>query len=324
MKAVVCTQYGSPDVLKLKEVAKPIPKANEVLVKVHAAAANAADHHVLSGIIPRIMGFGLLTPNDKILGSDVAGRVEAVGSNVTQFRPGDAVFGDISGCGLGAFAEYVCVPEHALAPKPANLSFEHAAAVPMAAVTALQGLRDKGRIQPGQKVLIYGASGGVGTFAVQLAKAFEAEVTAVCSTQKVDMVYSIGADYVIEYRQEDFTKNGQRYDLILAANGDNSLLTYRRALRPNGVYVMAGGSMKQIFQAMLLGPVVSMAGRNTMGHLLARPNQKDLVFVTELLEAGKIAPVIDRCYPLSEVADALRYIGEGHARGKVIITVEQK
>jgi NADPH:quinone reductase-like Zn-dependent oxidoreductase len=324
MKAVVCTQYGSPDVLKLKEVAKPIPKANEVLVKVHAAAANAADHHVLSGIIPRIMGFGLLTPNDKILGSDVAGRVEAVGSNVTQFRPGDAVFGDISGCGLGAFAEYVCVPEHALAPKPANLSFEHAAAVPMAAVTALQGLRDKGRIQPGQKVLIYGASGGVGTFAVQLAKAFEAEVTAVCSTQKVDMVYSIGADYVIDYRQEDFTKNGQRYDLILAANGDNSLLTYRRALRPNGVYVMAGGSMKQIFQAMLLGPVVSMAGRNTMGHLLARPNQKDLVFVTELLEAGKIAPVIDRCYPLSEVADALRYIGEGHARGKVIITVEQK
>jgi 2-desacetyl-2-hydroxyethyl bacteriochlorophyllide A dehydrogenase len=324
MKAVVCTQYGSPDVLKLKEVAKPIPKANEVLVKVHAAAANAADHHVLSGIIPRIMGFGLLTPNDKILGADVAGRVEAVGSNVSQFQPGDAVFGDISGCGFGAFAEYVCVPEHVLAPKPANLSFEHAAAVPMAAVTALQGLRDKGQIQPGQKVLIYGASGGVGTFAVQLAKTFGAEVTAVCSTQKVDMVYSLGADHIIDYMQEDFIKNGRQYDLILAANGDNSLLKYRRALRPNGVYVMAGGSMKQIFQAMLLGPVVSMAGRNTMGHLLARPNQKDLVFVTELLEAGKIAPVIDRCYPLSEVADALHYIGEGHARGKVIITVEQK
>lgn len=322
MKAVVYTKYGSPDVLQLKEVEKPTPKDNEVLIRIHAASANAADWHLLRGdpFLLRL-GYGLLKPNNTILGADIAGRVEAVGNNVTQFQPGDEVFGDISGCGLGGFAEYVSVPEHAVISKPASMTFEEAAAVPMAAVTALQGLRDKGQIQPGQKVLIHGASGGVGTFAVQIAKAFRAEVTAVCSTRKVDLVRSIGADQVIDYTQEDFTKNGQRYDLILAANGNRSMFEYKRALAPKGRYVVIGGSMTQIFQAMLLGPLLSMAGRQNIGNVRARPNQKDLACMKELLEAGKVIPVIDRCYPLSETAEAIRYLEAGHARGKVVITV---
>jgi NADPH:quinone reductase-like Zn-dependent oxidoreductase len=322
MKAVVYTKYGSPDVLQLKEVEKPTPKDNEVLIRIHAASANAADWRLLRGdpFLLRL-GYGLLKPNNTILGADIAGRVEAVGNNVTQFQPGDEVFGDISGCGLGGFAEYVSVPEHAVISKPASMTFEEAAAVPMAAVTALQGLRDKGQIQPGQKVLIHGASGGVGTFAVQIAKAFRAEVTAVCSTRKVDLVRSIGADHVIDYTQEDFTKNGQRYDLILAANGNRSMFEYKRALAPTGRYVVTGGSMAQLFQAMLLGPLLSTAGRQNMGNVLARPNQKDLACMKELLEAGKVIPVIDRCYPLSETAEAIRYLEAGHARGKVVITV---
>ena len=322
MKAVVYTKYGSPDVLQLKEVEKPTPKDNEVLIRIHAASANAADWHLLRGdpFLLRL-GYGLLKPNNTILGADIAGRVEAVGNNVTQFQPGDEVFGDISGCGLGGFAEYVSVPEHAVISKPASMTFEEAAAVPMAAVTALQGLRDKGQIQPGQKVLIHGASGGVGTFAVQIAKAFRAEVTAVCSTRKVDLVRSIGADHVIDYTQEDFTKNGQRYDLMLAANGNRSMFAYKRALAPTGRYVVTGGSMAQLFQAMLLGPLLSTAGRQNMGNVLARPNQKDLACMKELLEAGKVIPVIDRCYPLSETAEAIRYLEAGHARGKVVITV---
>ena len=322
MKAVVYTKYGSPDVLQLKEVEKPTPKDNEVLIRIHAASANAADWHLLRGdpFLLRL-GYGLLKPNNTILGADIAGRVEAVGNNVTQFQPGDEVFGDISGCGLGGFAEYVSVPEHAVISKPASMTFEEAAAVPMAAVTALQGLRDKGQIQPGQKVLIHGASGGVGTFAVQIAKAFRAEVTAVCSTRKVDLVRSIGADHVIDYTHEDFTKNGQRYDLILAANGNRSMFEYKRALAPKGRYVVTGGSMAQLFQAMLLGPLLSTAGRQNMGNVLARPNQKDLACMKELLEAGKVIPVIDRCYPLSETAEAIRYLEAGHARGKVVITV---
>jgi NADPH:quinone reductase-like Zn-dependent oxidoreductase len=322
MKAVVYTKYGSPDVLQLKEVEKPTPKDNEVLIRIHAASANAADWHLLRGdpFLLRL-GYGLLKPNNTILGADIAGRVEAVGNNVTQFQPGDEVFGDISGCGLGGFAEYVSVPEHAVISKPASMTFEEAAAVPMAAVTALQGLRDKGQIQPGQKVLIHGASGGVGTFAVQIAKAFRAEVTAVCSTRKVDLVRSIGADHVIDYTQEDFTKNGQRYDLILAANGNRSMFEYKRALAPKGRYVVTGGSMAQLFQAMLLGPLLSTAGRQKMGNVLARPNQNDLACMKELLEAGKVIPVIDRCYPLSETAEAIRYLEAGHARGKVVITV---
>jgi len=323
MKAIVYHKYGSPDVLKLEEIQKPTPRDDEVLIKVHAASANAADWHILRGkpFLVRLMGIGLLKPKNKILGADIAGRIEAVGRNVKQFQPGDEVFGDISDCGWGGFAEYVCVSEDALVLKPASMTFEEATAVPLAAVTALQGLRDKGQIQPGQKVLINGASGGVGTFAVQIAKSFGAEVTGVCSTSKLDMVRSIGADQVIDYTQEDFTKNGQRYDLILAANGYHSIWDYKRALRPKGIYVAAGGSMAQIFQAMLLGPWISMTGSKKMGNFITKPNKKDLVFMKELLEAGKVVPVIDRRYPLSEVAEALRYLEEGHARGKVVITM---
>ncbi len=322
MKAIVCTKYGSPDVLNLEEVEKPAPKDNEVLVKVHAASANAADWHILRAdpFLVRL-AVGLLKPKYKILGADIAGRVEAVGRNVTQFQPGDEVFGDLSGCGFGGFAEYVCASEDAVALKPVNLPFEKAAAAPLAAVTALQGLRDKGQIQPGQKVLINGASGGVGTFAVQIAKSFGAEVTGVCSTSKVAMVRSIGADQVIDYTQEDFTKNGQRYDLILAANGHHRISAYKRALSPEGTYVMTGGSNTQLFQAMLLGPVMSMVGNKKMGNLLMKPNKADLDFMKELLEAGKITPIIDRTYPLSGVPEAIRYLEEGHAKGKVVISV---
>ncbi len=260
-----------------------------------------------------------LKPIYKILGSDIAGRVEAVGRNVKQFQPGDEVFG-ISDS--GAFAEYRCVTEDYLAPKPANISFEEAAAIPVAALPALQGLRDKGQIQSGQKVLINGASGGVGTFAVQIAKSFGAEVTGVCNTRKLDMVRSIGADQVIDYTQEDFTQNEQRYDLILAAGGYRSIFDYKRALSPEGIYVCAGGSFAQYFQAMLLGPLISMMGSKKLGSVMAKPNQKDLVFLIELFEAGKVVPVIDRRYPLSEVPEALRYFGEGPAKGKVVITLE--
>ena len=323
MKAMVYTKYGPPDVLELREVEKPLPKDDEVLVKVHAASVNAADWHFLRGkpFLMRLMGFGLLKPKNKILGSDIAGRVEAVGRNVKQFQPSDELFGDLFECGRGGFADYVCARENALVLKPANISFEEAAAVPMAAVTALHGLRDKGKIQPGQKVLINGASGGVGTFAVQIAKSFGAEVTGLCSTRNLDIVRSIGADQVIDYTKEDFTQNGQRYDLILAANGYHSILDYKRALSPKGTYVTTGGSMAQLFQAVLLGPWISMTGSKKMGNLLSKPNQKDLIFVKELLEARKVKPVIDRRYTLSEVPEALRYLEEGHAQGKVVITV---
>ena len=326
MKAIAYTKYGSPDVLQLKEVEKPTCKEDEVLVKVYAASVNAYDWHFLTAdiFLIRLMGGGLLKPKNTRLGADIAGRVEAVGRNVNQFQPGDAVFGDIGAFGSGGFAEYVSAPERALTLKPANLSFEEAAAVPMAALTALQGLRDNGQIQPGQKVLINGASGGVGTFAVQIAKLFGAEVTAVCSSGKLDLARSLGADHVIDYTKEDFTKNGQRYDLILAVNGYHSLSAYKRALSPKGIYVMAGGSMAQIFQAMLMGSWRSETGGKKMGAVMAKINQKDLAFLKELLEADKIVPVIDRRYPLSEAAEALRYLGEGHARGKIVITVEHK
>ena len=323
MKAMVYTEYGSPDVLQLKEVKKPIPQDNEVLVKVRAASVNYADWAFVRGepFLVRLMGAGLLKPNKAILGADITGQIEVVGKNAKQFQPGDEVFGDISECGFGGFAEYVAVPESVLALKPTNMTFEEAAAVPQAAVVALQGLRDKGHIQPGQKVLINGASGGIGTFAVQLAKSFGAEVTGVCSARNLDMVRSIGADHVIDYTQEDFTQNGQRYDLILATAGYRSVFDYKRALKPQGIYVVTGGSMAQIFQGMLLGSLISMTGTKKMGNLAAKPDQEDLVFIKELLEAGKIKPVIDRRYPLSEVAEALRYYGTGHTRGKVVITV---
>ncbi len=292
-------------------------------MKIHAASVNAYDWHLLTADIPlvRLMGGGLRRPKVAIPGVDVAGRIEAVGSNVRQFRPGDEVFGDISACDRGGFAEYVAVPESALALKPATLSFEEAAAVPMAATTALQGLRDVGRIQAGQRVLINGASGGVGTFAVQIAKAFGAEVTAVCSTRNLDLARTLGADRVIDYTQEDFTRSGQTYDLIFAANGYQPLSAYKRALAPQGIYVMAGGKPGQIFQAMLLGRWLSEKGGKQLGGFTARANQGDLLVLKELVEAGKLAPVVDRCYPLSETAEALRYLGAGHARGKVVITV---
>ncbi len=323
MKAIVYTKYGSPDVLQLKEVEKPTPKEDEVLIRIYAAAVTAGDVIVVKGepFLVRLSS-GLLEPKHKIPGKEMAGRVEAVGGNVKQFQPGDEVFGDLSVCGWGAFSEYVSVPENAIALKPANLTFEEAAAVPESAVVALQGLRDKGKIQPAQKVLINGASGGVGSFAVQIAKSFGAEVTAVCSTRNLDMARSIGADHVIDYTQEDFTQNGQRYDLILAANGYHPLSDYKGALSPKGIYVMTGGSGAQMFQAMLQGPIISMTGSKTMGNMLVKPNKNDLVFMKELLEAGKVVPVIDRRYPLSAVPEALRYLEEGHARGKVVITVE--
>jgi NADPH:quinone reductase-like Zn-dependent oxidoreductase len=321
MKAIFHTKYGPPDVLQLKEVERPTPKENQVLIKVHAASVNAGDYRVMRAkpILIRPMVGGLLRPKDPRFGSDVAGRVEAVGENVKQFQPGDEVFG----CAKGAFAEYVLARESYLALKPTNRSFEEAAAVPVAALTALQGLRDTGGIRPGQEVLIQGASGGVGTFAVQLAKSFGAEVTAVCSTRNLDMARSIGADHVIDYTEEDFTRNRQRYDLIFAVNGYHSLSAYKRALNPQGIYICAGGTMPQIFQAMLLGSLMSGNGDKKMGSMgIAKVNQKDLVYLGELLEAGKIVPLIDRSYPLSEVPEAIRYVEEEHAQGKVVITLE--
>lgn len=325
MKAIVYTEYGSPDVLQLKEITKPTPKDNEVLVKVYAVSVNSGDLHLLRAdpFLIRLSS-GLLKPKNQILGSDIAGRVEAVGSNIKEFKPGDDVFGNISADGWGGFAEYVSVHEEALALKPANISFEEAAAMPMAAFTALQGIRHAGQIRPGQKVLINGASGGVGTFAVQLAKAFGAEVTAVCSTRNLDVARSLGADHVIDYTKEDFAANGKNYDLILATNGDRSISDYRRALRPKGVYVHTGGSMAQMTQAMIQGPWYSRSGGQKMGSMgVAKPNKKDLLILKELLEAGKVKPVIDRTYPLSETAAAIRYLEEGHAKGKVVITVTQ-
>jgi len=323
MKAMTFTNYGSPDVLSLKEVAKPSPKDNEVLINVRAASVNAGDWHLMRGD-PFLMRFGtgLRKPKFTTLGGDIAGQVEAVGRNVTQFQAGDKVFGNISGYGYGAFAEYVSVPENALAPKPDNYTFEQAAAVPTAALTALQALRDHGQIQPGQNVLINGASGGVGTFAVQIAKSFGAEVTGVCSTPKMDLVRAIGADYVIDYTREDFTQNGQQYDLIVTVGGNLSLSAYRRALSPTGIYVMIGGSaMTQFYQAMLLGPWISMTSNQKMGLMMVKPNQPDLVFLSELLEAGKIRPVIDKQYPLDEVPAAIQYLEAGRAQGKVVITL---
>jgi NADPH:quinone reductase-like Zn-dependent oxidoreductase len=320
MKAIICTRYGPPDVLQFQEIAKPTPADNEVLINLHAASVNPVDLHLMRGtpFFLRLMIGGLRAPKRKVPGHDIAGRVEAVGRNVTQFKPGDDVFGACR----GAFAEYVCAMEDKLALKPANSSFEDAASLPVAAITVLQGLRDKGRIQPGQKVLVDGASGGVGTFAVQIAKSFGAEVTAVCSTQKMDTARSLGADHVIDYTREDFTKSGQRYDLILAANAHHSIFDYSRALTQDGIYVMAGGRGVQALQVALLGPLLSRIGRKKMCFFVANINQKDLAFLADLLAAGKVVPVIDRRYPLSTAAEALRYLAEGHAQGKIVLTVE--
>ncbi len=317
MKAIVQNDYGSPNVLKLKEIDKPVIKENDVLVRVHAAALNAGDYFSMRGSPwPVRFTVGFPKPKNYILGWDMAGRVQAVGKKVTRFQPGDEVFASCS----GTLAEYACVAEDKLAMKPTNLTFEQAAAVPTAAITALQGLRDAGKVQPGQKVLINGASGGVGTFAVQIAKAFGAEVTGVCSTKNLDMVRSIGADHVIDYTQEDFTQSGRRYDLILDNVANRSFSDLRRALTPQGIIIpnSGHGGMGYVFKAFLLSPFMRQQG----SMYLASPNNKDLVVLKELIEAGKVTPVIDRTYPLSETPEAIGYVGEGHARGKVVITVE--
>lgn len=324
MKAIVYTEYGAPDVLQFKDVEKPTPKDDEVLVKIHAASANPADWHTMRAapFLARLVN-GFFKPKNSRLGADVAGRVEAVGSTVTQFQVGDEVFGSMSLSQLSSFAEYLCAREDALVLKPAGMTFEQAAAVPLAAITALHGLRDKGQVQSGQKVLINGASGGVGTFAVQIAKSFGAEVTGVCSTRNLDMVRAIGADHVIDYTREDFTNNGQQYDLIYCAVGNRSTADYKRALTPQGVCVIAGfTNLRLLFEHMILGPFRSKAGGKRVGQMdTAKVNKPDLAFMKALLETGKVKPVIDRCYPLSETAEALRYLEQGHAQGKVVITV---
>lgn len=325
MKAIVYREYGSPDVLKQETVEKPSPKDNEVLIKVHAASINYADWVALTGkpFLGRLMIGGIQKPKHTILGYDVAGKVEAVGKDVKQFQPGDDVFGDISAQGGGGLAEYVTAPAEMLVVKPANVPYEEAAAVPLAAVTALQGIRNYAQIKPGQKILIVGASGGVGAYAVQIAKALGAEVTAVCSTNKLDMVRSIGADHAVDYTKRSFVQSGQLYDMIIGANGNYSLSDYKRALTPDGVYVCTGGSLNQIFGAMLFGSLMTMGGKQKMVSHAAQPNKKDLEFVKELLEAGKVVPVIDKRYSLSESAEAYRYFGKGHTAGKVVITVNE-
>jgi NADPH:quinone reductase-like Zn-dependent oxidoreductase len=323
MKAITHETYGSVDVLRLKDIERPAIADDEVLVRVHAAGVDRGTWHVMTGLpYPiRLTGFGLRAPKNAVLGMDLAGVVEAVGSGVSRFAPGDEVFG----LGQGSYAEYAAALERKLAPKPANLGFEQAAAVAASGLPALQGLRDHGRLRPGQSVLIIGASGGVGTYAVQLAKAFGAEVTGVCSSAKADMVRSIGADRVIDYTRDDFAQEGRRYDLILDIGGNASLSRLRRALTPKGTLVIAGGetdgrwlggSDRQI-RALVLSRFVSQR----LGTFISRENHEDLLVLKELIEAGKVTPVIDRSYPLSEVPEAIRYLEQGRARGKVVITV---
>ncbi|HEX3050320.1 MAG TPA: NAD(P)-dependent alcohol dehydrogenase [Aggregatilineaceae bacterium] len=321
MKAIVCREYGA---LQLQEAAQPTSQDNEVLIKVQASAVSFNNLLTVQGkpFFVRLMGMGMRQPKHPIPGGDVAGRVEAVGRHVTQFRPGDEVFGDLADFGMGAFAEYVCAPQQAIALKPAAVSFEDAAAAAEAAVVALQGLRDKGKIQAGQKVLIYGASGGIGTFAVQLAKYFGAEVTGVCSGRNFELVRALGADQVIDYTREDFTKNGQSYDLILATAGYRSIRDYKRALSPSGSYVMTGGAWKQVFQPIFMGPFIAIGGHQKLIALVQKPSPKDLMLVGDLLVSGKLKPVIERCYPLREAAAALQQYAEGHTRGKIVITME--
>jgi NADPH:quinone reductase-like Zn-dependent oxidoreductase len=323
LKAITYQSYGSPDVLEFQEVDEPVVNDDEVLVRVRAASANPRDWHIMRGL-PSFMRlqFGLRRPKTTALGSDMAGQVEAVGKHVTRFRPGDEVFAFVL---AGGFAEYTCVPEDFLGLKPANLTFEQAATVPLAALTALQGLRDHGRIQPGQKVLIIGASGGVGTFAVQIARSFGAHVTGVCSTRNVDMVRSIGADHVIDYTQEDFTQSDQKYDLVFQLAGTRSPSDCRRALTPKGTLVLSSGEsdgrwigpIDRIIKAVVLSPFVSQR----LGTFEAKQSKEDLQVLKELIESGKVSPVIDRTYPLSETPEAIRYLEEGHARGKVVITM---
>ena len=312
MKAVVYNKKGSPNKLIYSDIDKPVPNDIEVLIKIVSVSANAADY--------RSMRMGLI-PKRRIFGADIAGKVESVGNKIQRFKPGDEVMGDLAGCGFGGFAEYVVAPEKVLIHKPAKISFEDAASLPIAGITALQALRNKGNIQKGQKALIVGSGGGVGTFAVQLAKYFGSVVTAVCGPNNIEQTKSLGADYVIDYTKEDFTRGKERYDLILAVNGNYSLLACRRILNPNGIYVMVGGALSQIFKSLLFGWLMSI-GSKKIRSLAAKSDQNDLEFMARLTEDDIIRPVIDRRYPLDKTADAMRYIGEGHAKGKVIINVE--
>lgn len=312
MKVVVYNKKSKPDKLVYCDVEKPTPTNDEVLVKVVASSVNAADY--------RSMKMGII-PKRKIFGADIAGRVELVGKNIKNFQPGDEVVGDLSNFGFGGFAEYAVVPEKALVKKPSSLSFVDAAALPLASVTAFQALQKLRNIEKGQKVLVVGSSGGVGTFAIQLAKYFEAEVTAVCSTNNVDQSKSLGADIIIDYTKDDFTKSNIRYDLILAINGNYSLFAYKRMLNKNGTYVMVGGSLSQIFRSLLFGWMLSFGSKQMLA-LAAKPNTKDLEFIVKLTEEGKIKPVIDRLYDLKRTNEAINYLNQGHAKGKVLITIE--
>ncbi len=323
MKAIICAGYGLNS-LKLTEVEKPVPRDNEVLVKVHASSVTTDSLVMATGkpFFVRLMTKALLKPRIKTPGIDIAGRVEAVGNNVTQFKPGDEVSGLLSDTSYGGFAEYVCTPENSLSMKPANLSYEEAAAVPESALVALRGLRDYGKVRKGQKVLIYSASGGIGTFAIQIAKYYGAEVTAVCSARNLELVRSIGADHVIDYTREDFTKNGQQYDLILAVRKSRPVWAIKRALGPQGIYVStASPSISRLFQEYLIGPRIFKNGDKKIAVIITKVEQKDLMFLKEIIEAGKVRPVIDRTFPLSEVPEAFRYYAKGHARGKVVITI---
>ena len=323
MKAIVQTEYGSPDVLSLKEVNKPLVTANGVLVRVRAASVNAGDWHLMRGdpFLSRLMFGGILKPKIQILGFDIAGVVEAIGKDVTEFQVGDEIFGDLSECGFGAFAEYVCPPASALAIKPANASFEQAATVPGAALTALQGLRDCGGIRSGQKVLINGASGGVGSFAVQIAKAFGADVTAVCSTHKMEMMKTLGADQIVDYTQTDITKNEQQYDLILDAAAYRSVFDYSPILKTDGTYVLIGGSISRLFQVLLFGFAISRIMQRQVKCFVVKPDRSDLIILKDLIEAGQIVPFIDRTYSLSDVPAAIRQLEQREVRGKVAISV---
>lgn len=312
MKAVVHNKKGSPDKLIFKNVEKPSPNDNEVLIKIYAASINAADY--------RSMQMGII-PKKKIFGADVSGKVESVGKNIQKFNPGDEVIGDLSDFGFGGFAEYAVAPEKAFVSKPANISYEAAAAIPLAGITALQAIRNKANIQKGNQVLIVGSSGGVGTFAVQLAKYFGAVVTAVCSTRNLEQTSILGADNIIDYTQEDFTKSDKAYDLILAVNGNYSLFAYRRILNKHGVYVMIGGALMQIIKTLLFAKLLSL-GSKKMYSLFAKSNQKDLEFVVKLVEGGNIKSIIEQRFPLDKTAKAMRYVGEGHAQGKVVINVD--
>ena len=322
MKAIAQNKYGTFDELKLKDVEKPTPKDDEVLVRVHASSINAGNMFPVSGkpFLAR-MSSGLLRPKHLNPGSDVAGQVEAVGANVTQFKAGDEVFGDNYAGGWGTYAEYVCVPENALVLKPTNITFEEAAAVPQAALVALQGLRNEGQIKAGQKVLIIGASGGNGTYALQIAKAFDTEVTAVVSTRNIELVRSLGADHVIDYTQEDFVEKGEQYDLVMAMGGYRSLSDYEKVLRPGGIFVWAGGDLKGLFETMLFGRWFGRKGNKTLTSLSHKQNQDDLRFMAELMEKGNVKSVIDQSFPLEETADAMRHYAAGHMQGKVVITV---